>query len=52
MINLNKFIQIYNDILCKDEINYFIGNFNENYIDIQNLNNNEIYLSFVNNIKT
>lgn len=46
MIKLNKFIQIYNDILCKDEINYFIGNFNENYIDIQNLNNNEIIYLF------
>ena len=52
MIKLNKFIQIYNDILCKDELNYFIGNFNENYIDIQNLNNNEIYLSFEKKIKT
>ena len=46
MIKLNKFIQIYDDILCKDEINYFIGNFNENYIDIQHLNNNEIIYLF------
>jgi hypothetical protein len=52
MTKLNKFIQIYNDILCKDELNYFIGNFDENYIDIQNLNNNEIYLSFEKKIKT